>query len=260
MTGPLLPPSRRFSEKEVAQIIRRASELQEDEAPADSASGMSLAELEQIAREAGLDPALVRRAASDLDSRVSDQAGGLAGAPTRLRLERTVEGELPPEEFEAVVLEIQSMLGEVGTASTLGRSLHWTASRSGRHRHDFRTVQVTISPRNGRTTIRIDEQLHGLAGGVFGGIVGGMGGGLTGAAVGVGMGVLQSGPATVGMVGAALGGAYLLARAVYARFVERRGRRLQELAAGLVERVAANAVRLPPPANPAGRGAPGQGG
>ena len=73
MSEPSQHPSRRYNEKEVADIIKRASELQQAESTAESTTGMSLAELEQVAREAGLDPALVRRAATDLDTRVSDR-------------------------------------------------------------------------------------------------------------------------------------------------------------------------------------------
>src|SRR4029079_8887988 len=126
MTDPGASPSRRFNEKEVALIIKRASELQQDEATPESSTGMSLAELEQVAREAGLDPALVRRAAVDLDTRVSDQTPNkFHGAPTVLRLERTIDGEVPADEYEQLVLEIQGQLGEVGSASTIGRTLQW---------------------------------------------------------------------------------------------------------------------------------------
>ena len=125
MTDPGASTSRRFNEKEVALIIKRASELQQMESTAESSTGMSLAELEQVAREAGLDPELVRRAAVDLDTRVTDQEPNRwAGAPTALRLERTIEGEVPADEYEPMVLEIQRVLGGVGSASTLGRTLH----------------------------------------------------------------------------------------------------------------------------------------
>ena len=239
-------PSRRFSEKEVAHIIKRASELQQEEAPAESATGMSLAELEQVAREAGLDPALVRRAAADLDTRVSDRAPSrFLGAPTKLRLERTIEGEVPANEYEPIVLEIQRVLGEVGSAATLGRSLQWTMTRMGRHRHSTRTVQVTITPRNGRTTIRIEEPMMGLAGGVFGGLMGGMGGGLSGMAMGIGMGVFQSGLVALGLMTGAVGGSYLLARTIYGRLAQGRGDRLQELMSRLSEHVSQTAVIAP---------------
>ena len=249
-------PSRRFNEKEVAHIIKRASELQQEEAPAESTSGMSLAELEQVAREAGLDPALVRRAATDLDTRVTDRKPSrFIGAPTTLSLERTIEGEIPVDEYETMVLEIQRVLEDVGTASTLGRSLHWTMNRMGRRRHSSRTVQVIVTPRNGRTTIRIEEPLTGLAGGLFGGLMGGLGGGLTGPAVGIGIGALHSGLATVGLIGGAVGGAYLLARTIYGRVVHGRGERLQELMSRLVEHASATAVVPAGAARPAEQGA-----
>lgn len=193
MTDPNLPASRRFNEKEVAQIIKRASELQQEEAPTDSANGMSLTELEQVAREAGLDPALVRRAATDLDTRITDQSPSrFIGAPTRLTLERTIPGEIPTDEYETLVLEMNRVLGLVGSASTHGRTLQRTAQGVDRRRVSSRMVQITITPRHGRTTIRIEEPLGTLAGGLFGGLMGGLGGGLTGPAVGIGLGALHS--------------------------------------------------------------------
>ena len=50
-------PGRRYNDKEVARIIKQASEIQPCEAPSESTAGLSLSELEQIAREAGIDPA-----------------------------------------------------------------------------------------------------------------------------------------------------------------------------------------------------------
>src|SRR5690349_21205597 len=135
MTEPGASTNRRFNEKEVALIIKRASELQQSEATAESSTGLSLAELEQVAREAGLDPALVRRAAEDLDTRVTDQTPSrFLGAPTALRLERTIDGEVPVDEFEQLVLEIQRELGQAGAASTIGRSLQWTVQSADRRR------------------------------------------------------------------------------------------------------------------------------
>jgi hypothetical protein len=243
MTDPTLPTSRRFNEKEVAQIIKRASELQQEESPAESASGMSLAELEQVAREAGLDPALVRRAATDLDTRVTDQRpSAFIGAPTRLSLERTIDGEVPSDEYESMVLEMNRVLGLVGSASTLGRTLQWTASGVDRRRVSTRTVQITVTPRHGRTTIRIEEPLGQLAGGLFGGLMGGLGGGLSGPAMGIGLGALHSGSIAAGLIACAVSGSYLLARTIFGRMVRSRGEALQELMSRLVEHVSATAT------------------
>jgi hypothetical protein len=222
---------------------------------------MSLAELEQVAREAGLDPALVRRAATDLDTRVTDQRPSpFAGAPTRLTLERTIDGELPADEYEAMVLEMNRVLGLVGSASTLGRTLQWTAQGVSRRRASTRMVQITVTPRNGRTTIRIEEPLSGLAAALFGGLMGGLGGGLAGPAVGIGIGAFHSGSITVALVGCAVSGSYLLARTIFGRMAHGRGKELQELMSRLVEHVSATAVvpavKAPPELNrPAERGA-----
>jgi hypothetical protein len=235
-------PSRRFNEKEVAHIIKRASELQEEEAPADSTTGLSLVELEQVAKEAGLDPALVRRAAADLDTRVTDQRpSAVLGAPTTLRLERTIDGEVPVGEYEAIVAEIERTLGATGTGATLGRTLSWTLSPIRHRPRAERSVQIVITPRGGRTTIRIEEQMGTLAGGLFGGAAG-LSGGLTGASIGIGIGVLHSGVVAIGMVAAVVSGAYLLARTIYGRVTGRRGEQLQALMSRVAAHVAATAV------------------
>ena len=253
MSDPGQLAGRRFNEKEVAAIIKRASELQQVESP-ESTTGMSLAELEQIAREAGLDPQLVRRAASDLDTRVTDrQPSPFLGAPTALVLERTIDGEVPSDEYEAIVLEIQRELGGVGSVSTLGRSLVWTMTGVDRRRVSTRTVQVTVTPRNGRTTIRMEEPLGQLAGGLFGGLMGGIGGGTSGISFGIAMSVFHSAAVAVGMIGGMIGVSYLLARTIFGRTVRSRGERLQRLMSRLAEHVTATSKRTPEVARPAER-------
>jgi hypothetical protein len=253
MSDPNQLPGRRFNEREVAAIIKRASELQQVETTSEPTDGMSLAELEQIAREAGLDPALVRRAASDLDTRVTDrQPSPLSGVPTELVLERTIDGEVPVEDYEAIVLEIQREIGGVGSASGLGRSLVWTMTAHDHRRAPTRTVQVTITPRNGRTTIRIEEPLRPLTGRLFGGVMGaGLGSG--GIVMGIGMSLFNSMPVALGLVGGVVGASYLVARTVLGRMVRSRGERLERLMSRLAERVAATAVRHPDVTRPAER-------
>lgn len=261
MTGAGHLSSRRYNEKEVADIIKRASEMQQVESTAESTTGMSLSELEQVAREAGLDPSLVRRAASDLDTRVSDRKpSAFIGAPTNLVLERTIDGEVPVDEYETIVLEIQRELGGVGQVSTLGRSLVWTMQGVDRRRVSTRTVQVTVTPRNGRTTIRMEEPLGQLAGGLFGGLMGGLGGGTSGIAMGIGMGVFHSAPIAVGLIGGMVTGSYFLARTIFGRAVRGRGERMQRLMSRLAAHVAATAVRAPEVSRPAERHALDQGG
>jgi hypothetical protein len=250
MTDP--SASRRFNEKEVALIIKNASELQESNASSDSSTGMSLVELEQIARETGLDPALIRRAAADLDTRVTDRSPSrFLGAPTTLRLERTIDGEISPDDYEPIVLEIQRAIGGIGAASTLGRTLQWTSAGGGmRRRVGTRMVQVTITPKNGRTTIRIEEPVNHVARALFAVSMGGIGMGMmplvgaAGGAIGASIGGPPVAIATaIGTGVAFLGAAYTFARTMFKAIVSRRGETLQALMSRLAEHVAVTAAK-----------------
>lgn len=230
--------TRRYTDREVALVIKRAAELQEQQSEQTdrSSSGLSLGELEQVARESGLDPSLVRRAAQDLDiHREPVHKSRFLGAPSVVTVERTVDGELPPGEYEGIVEELRRTFNDNGYVSTLGRSLAWSSSPNGYGRHHSQQqVNVTVNVRNGKTIIRAERSLRGVAGGLFGGLMGGVGGGTTGISMGIGLGVLHSVPAAVGLWGAVLGASYTLARTIYVHVARNRRDELR----GVVERIA----------------------
>ncbi|NIN71902.1 MAG: hypothetical protein GTO46_08230 [Gemmatimonadetes bacterium] len=144
---------RRYGEEEVGLILKRAAELQRQE-PAGSGEGggLTLAELEEIAAEAGIDPRHLQRAAQEVDSLAvplhGEGADRLIGAPLVLKFERSLPGELPEDRFESLLPNIQDAVEGYGQPSLLGR-----------------------------TRIRIEERSSQLATQLFGGIVGGVGGG-----------------------------------------------------------------------------------
>ncbi len=232
---------RRYGDREVAMILKRSAELQEaPHAVRGDPSGLSLADLEAAAAEAGLDPALVRRAAAEHDAVAPQPVNPLLGAPTALALERVVEGEVPDDRYQALVAIIRDALGDAGLVSTIGRSLMWTAmpARQGQGR----STRVTITSSGGRTVIRMEEGFSQLAGGLFGGMMGGIGGaglGLTTAMVATQPGLIAV--AAVGGLGAVLSMSYLAARALFGRTTKRRTRELGQLADRLVACIAENA-------------------
>ncbi len=234
MSSDLVP--RRYSEKEAGKILRRAAELQRAEPSASDPAGFSLSELEEVAREAGIDPLVVRRAASELEHSAGEGIGpALVGAPLALRLEVELAGEYPAEEFDALVPLIQSGSPWQGQAGVVGKALNWSA------RSDANTssLQVLVAASDGRTLIRLEERLGGMVGGLFGGIIGGVGGGV-GFGVGAGLGAaLGSTLFGIGFPLVMLGGSYLLARAIYGAYVKRERDKLQRLMDRLRERVAA---------------------
>ena len=237
----------RYDDEQVALILKRAAELQARGGSADSRS-MSIAEVEAIAKEAGIDAALVRQAAREL-SRPPAQAQGkhpLLGAPASLHFEARLAGELPSGCFDLLVHEIHSALGEPGTHSRTDKSLSWQTVLA--HGQPGRRIGVTITVLRGETLVRIDEKLQNLIGGLFGGLLGGLGGG--------GMGFIALpivfAPWSVPLfVGGWLGGTYLLTRTIYKRTVARREQELRGLLARLVDLCeeglsGANARALPP--------------
>ncbi|MFO7563428.1 MAG: hypothetical protein R6X02_12355 [Enhygromyxa sp.] len=221
----------RYDDKQVALILERAAELQARGGSADSRR-MSMAEVEAIAGEAGIDAALVRQAAREL-SRPAAQAQAkhpLLGAAASLHFEARIAGELSSDSFDLLLHELRSALGEPGTHSRTDKSMSWQTALA--HGQPGRRLAVTVTVVRGETLVRVDEQLQNLIGGLFGGLLGGLGGG--------GMGLIALpivfAPWSVPLfVGGWLGGTYLLTRRIYKRAVERREQELRRLLARLVD-------------------------
>ena len=102
-------PDRIYTEQEVAALLERAAELQAQAARRNEhRPGLSLAELEDVAAEAGLDPSLLRQAAGELDEPgrpLLDRSAGTTA--THVSVERRVPGTFTPEAWEDVVAELR---------------------------------------------------------------------------------------------------------------------------------------------------------
>lgn len=220
------PDDHRYGDKEIGKILRRASEIQRSEPTAPDPSGLTLAELEEVAREAGIDAANVRRAASEIEAgRGADLGARFVGGAIRVRLERAVDGELPTEEFAGLVPLIQAAADSAGQASMVGGTLSWSSQTSG----NMRSLQVLVMARDGQTIIRLEERMDGLAWSLHGGIIGGVGGGL-GFGLGIPLGLaMGSTLAAVGLPAAIIASSYWLARRIYRHVSLQRGHTLEEL-------------------------------
>ncbi|HEX4601438.1 MAG TPA: serine/threonine-protein kinase [Gemmatimonadales bacterium] len=239
LQGTAPPQRRRYSAPEVQAIVKRASEL---EATTPTTGGaMTLGGVEDLAAEVGIAPDVVRRAAQAVapPGTAVDQVVPLEpqrpnrwiGGPTRLIIERVVDGEVPETEFQALADEIRHVLRNPGQLSQFGRSFSWTAARRG---SSLRDLEVVVSVRAGRTRITITENLGPLIGAVFGGIGGGVGGGALGPIIGIGVGALHLvGAGVVAAIGVWLSATFVGARTVYYTITRRRTRELTALAARL---------------------------
>ena len=146
--------------------------------------------------------------------------------------EAVVTGELTEEGFERVVEAIQRTAREHGQPSLLGRTLTWQAETAGK----TRTIQATVTSRDGQTYMRVVERLHQMASGLFAGTVVGVG---TGLGVGVGLpvalNVLGSAVLAVGFPLGSIALTLMACREIYRGIVRRREKAMAALMAAMVE-------------------------
>lgn len=209
----------RYDDREVARILERATKLQEGRVDPGPESGLTLDELADVARQAGIDPAVIRRAAAEVafESRGRIPSSRLLGAPLAFQFERHIEGELPAERYDDVVRLLRQMTGDKGEATLRDRGITWTTGDAG----ELSRRVVAVRVEDGRVSIMWEEKLTNLAGALFGGL---------GAGVGVGLGVGATAPlwtagVTVLGIGAPVviaGGCFALARSFYGRSAGRR--------------------------------------
>lgn len=234
---PRADPPRRYSETEVRRLLKYATELQRsDEAGGRGGregDGMTLATLQDVAAEAGIEPRYVQLAAARIDGPApTGLRDSLVGTPLLVRAERIIPGELRDEDYEQIVAEIQMATDVPGNASMVGRALTWRSETSD---YQTRSLQVIVASRSGETRIQAEERLQGYAGALYGGVVGGAGVGIgMGVGFGVGLGALGSALFALAFPVTLTGVLYVAMRHV----MKSTGRRRRAEAEALVDRIA----------------------
>lgn len=126
-------PADRFNEDEAAAIFARAAEAEASgRQPASAAGGMTLAELQEIGREAGLQPETVAEAAESIRrAGTPAHTSVTAPAPTFLRVPigvaRTVALERPlsEEEWGELVAQLRATFNAGGRINSYGNFHEW---------------------------------------------------------------------------------------------------------------------------------------
>lgn len=216
----------RYDDREMAVIIKLASELEEREAGGES---HSLDEIQEIAVQAGIDPDLVVQAARIFEAERASRASSLIGAPTAYRFQRSVAGEVPEDELGALVDVIRQVTGREGEVARVLESLEW------RDLDPFgTTTHVEITPRRGRTAIRVAARSGNAAGWSY------LGTGILATILSVIVGKEMQAPILLeaGVILGLWSSGYLAARTVWRRTARRIKTRLRRLADGLTAQAA----------------------
>ena len=130
---------RTYTEQEITALLERATELQLQLARQDKdRPGLTITELEAVAAEAGIEPALLRQAAAELNEpgrSIFESSTGMTA--THVLVERWIPGTLTPELWEDVVVELRHrfetdlgrMFGQPqygkGSTEQIGRTVEW---------------------------------------------------------------------------------------------------------------------------------------
>jgi hypothetical protein len=134
---PAPPPGagapRRFREDEVASILRLAADA-ESAPPVPTAYDPTLADLMEAARQAGLDPAEVRRAAAVRAHASRGTARVVLGAPDRREVRATLDGASPPADPATTTAAIERILDRTGEViESDAHGFAWQEHHTGGH-------------------------------------------------------------------------------------------------------------------------------
>lgn len=144
----------RFTDQEMALILKRAAELQER---ADGRGATrSLGEIAEIAAEVGIDRAFVDEAVAEMNQPIVGT--GWLGAPTRFHEERTISGRVSPDEIGELLDRARAELGLHGEVHQVFDGVEWRA------RAPLGGVLLSIGPRGPNTRIALTTQRDDQAG------------------------------------------------------------------------------------------------
>jgi hypothetical protein len=231
---------RRYNDREMAVILRLASEIDArgaESMKADSLMiGRTLGEIEDIAADAGIDPEAVRAAVAALEQRDEGFLSRLVGAPTLFRIERLVAGEVPAGEVRELIRSAEWTLGgKQGEVSESAETVTW------HHKTDEGpSTQIEVARRGGQTRIRVLAKHENPAGWTL------LGTGVT-TIVSTAIVIAAVDPSQVGAIATLVGmaGVNLLgARAIWRRHAAAVQRKLHDVADKIEQQARAIAARI----------------
>lgn len=153
-----------LTDAEVRRILESAAEIDErsESLVARSGQGLTVEDLREIAREAGIDPQCVDIAIEQDRGSLEPQKSPLFGGPHSWRFHSEIPGTLTPEDRSDLVQAVRSLLDEQGQVTEVYRRMEW------RHDDSLGPVTVSVYPKDGTVEIDVAANRQGEAGLVVG--------------------------------------------------------------------------------------------
>ncbi len=234
--------SRRFTDQEVAQVLQRATEL-EDRRPTElpTAPGLSLADLHEIGREVGLGPDVVDAAVRSVEANARPRVAPGLVAPLSAKLSWDVPGSLERDDLERLIRLVEEKVDLTGTVSEALGTVRWTSHPRGNKFE--RTIQVSLTAGRAATRIEVVGRHPAALRGLLQLLPAGWGAMIGGAVVAsAATGLLASLAVTVGALALGFG----VGRTIWQLLARHNRRQVHRIAADLVD----EATRLARPAGP----------
>ena len=143
-----MPDERRYNEREVAEIVRLATEGKA--VPAND--GMTLAEIQAVVAELGLDATSVQVAANKVAAGLPE----VHESGPNFEFLRTYDGEVDDANWEEIVLLMRRKSGTNGEVTVRGTTREWSSSIA-----DLGTFHLTATVKDGRTRVRLARDISG---------------------------------------------------------------------------------------------------
>ena len=142
-----------FSESEVAEIIRRAGELQEEKSENGYVPGVNVSELAQLAQEVGIQPEFLELA---LKEQGSVPLKGAKKKPSRTEsIERVVPVEIDPEDFDIITEDLKVIPKMSLSGSTSSGLSQFGRTVTGQVHAAWDNPHIKLNSRGGRTKIEV---------------------------------------------------------------------------------------------------------
>lgn len=145
----------RFTEQEMARILTTASTGGTNLPVSSRKSGLTVAGIESIAMEAGLDTSGIAAAAARV---AMDRSSGVMGSAGIMDLRHEVKGVVSSSDYGRLADTIGDAAGEPGTRNAAFGGLDWESSRGASQ------LRVTVTPESDSTSIRVHTDASALKG------------------------------------------------------------------------------------------------
>ena len=138
-----------YNEKETAAILKKAAQNSHVEAPGES-PGLTVDELQEIARDSGIDPDQIDKAVQEIDGEQTRPDHTFWGGPFSFDQQLEIDHEITSLEWEKMLLDIRAFFQDNGKVSERSSVYEWTSPRGSTN-----SAQVVALKDNGKTQVRV---------------------------------------------------------------------------------------------------------